>query len=93
MVDRSKMKKQKWENASGKQSQDLYGQAQRDYFDGYHSATMIMHRDDGLKVDVPSKIFFQESPGFSRIEHMALDLCFGRILDIGAGTGPHSLVL
>jgi SAM-dependent methyltransferase len=87
------MKKQRWESDAGLHSKDLYGQALVDYFNGDHSATMIMHRDDGQKVELPSKVFFQESTEFSRIEHMALDLCFGRILDIGAGAGPHSLVL
>lgn len=75
------------------QPMDLYGRALQDYFNGDHTATMIMHRDDGQKVELPSKVFFQEPTEFSKVEQLALDLCFGKILDIGAGTGSHSLVL
>lgn len=75
------------------QSMDLYGLALRDYFNGDHSSTMIMHRDDGFKVELPIKVFFAEPQEFSKIEQLALELCFGQVLDIGAGTGRHSLVL
>ena len=37
--------------------------------------------------------FFREPAEFTALEQTALDLCRGRILDIGAGTGCHSLAL
>jgi SAM-dependent methyltransferase len=72
---------------------DLYGIALRDYYNGNHSSSMILHRDDGYKAELPAKVFFAELPEFTRIEKLALDLCFGEVLDIGAGTGRHTLEL
>lgn len=70
-----------------------YGLALLDYFNGDHSATQIFHRDDGRDFEVPISLFFRDSAGFSGIEQAAIKLCSGRVLDIGAGTGRHSLVL
>jgi SAM-dependent methyltransferase len=74
-------------------SMEPYGLALLDYFNGDHSATQIFHRDDGRDFEVPISLFFRDSAGFSRIEQAAIKLCSGRVLDIGAGTGRHSLVL
>jgi len=74
-------------------SMEPYGLALLDYFNGDHSATQIFHRDDGRDFEVPISLFFRDSAGFSRIEQTAIELCSGRVLDIGAGTGRHSLVL
>jgi SAM-dependent methyltransferase len=68
-----------------------------DYFQGDASASIVLHRDDGLRSDLPMAPFF-ESPADSdtpraRLERTALDLCRGRVLDIGAGAGRHSLIL
>lgn len=70
-----------------------YGLALLDYFNGEHSAIQIFRRDDGRDFEVPISLFFRDSAGFSRIEQAAIELCAGRVLDIGAGTGRHSLVL
>ncbi|MBF8294953.1 MAG: Methyltransferase type 11 [Bacteroidetes bacterium] len=74
-------------------SMEPYGLALLDYFNGDHSATQIFHRDDGRDFEVPISLFFRDSAEFSRIEQAAIELCSGRVLDIGAGTGRHSLVL
>lgn len=74
-------------------SMEPYGLALLDYFNGDHSATQIFHRDDDRDFEVPMSLFFRDSAGFSRIEQAAIELCAGRVLDIGAGTGRHSLVL
>lgn len=76
-----------------KQSMDPYGLALRDYFNGDRSSTLILHRDDGREFELPAKVFFAEPPEFTKIEKLALELCFGHVLDIGAGTGRHSLEL
>lgn len=69
------------------------GQAILDYFKGDSSATVIMHSDDGEKMDVPASVFFREPQDWPPLERMAVDLCRGRILDVGAGAGCHSLHL
>ena len=75
------------------QSMTPYGMALLDYFNGDKEARVTMHRDDGAHYELPVSIFFQEEPQFSTIEQKALALCRGKILDVGAGTGKHSLVL
>jgi 2-polyprenyl-3-methyl-5-hydroxy-6-metoxy-1,4-benzoquinol methylase len=69
---------------------DLFGLALSDYFNGDRSFALIMHRDDGLRVELPVRLFFAEPSEFSTIEKRALELCFGKVLDIGAGTGRHA---
>ena len=70
-----------------------YGLALIDYYNGDSSATVTIIRDDGKYFYIPAQAFFNDSPHFSKIEQLALDLCFGDVLDIGAGVGRHSLVL
>ncbi|NIV35108.1 MAG: methyltransferase domain-containing protein [Anaerolineae bacterium] len=70
-----------------------YGQAILDFFRGDPSATIVVHRDDGHADNLPAGVFFREPVAFSPIEQAALDLCRGHVLDIGAGTGCHSLAL
>lgn len=70
-----------------------YGQALRDFDRGDTSATIIMHSDLGEHDDMPVSIFFREPADFFPFERAALDLCRGRVLDLGAGTGVHSLAL
>ncbi len=75
------------------QSMDLYGQALLDYYNGEQNTTIILRRDDGFSAELPLKVFFARPAEFSRIEQLALDMCRGDVLDIGAGTGRHSLAL
>lgn len=70
-----------------------YGQSVLDFFNGDTSAKVIVHRDDGLAEDMPASIFFQKPSDFSPFEQTAMKLCRGYVLDIGAGTGGHSLAL
>lgn len=70
-----------------------YGKALLDYYQGDDSVEIIYHRDDGYSIKSPVQIFFREESNMSKIEKKALQLCFGDVLDIGAGTGLHSLFL
>lgn len=70
-----------------------HGLAMLDFYNGDTSAKIIIHRDDGLKEELPASKFFRDSSEFSPIEKAAIKLCRGSILDAGAGAGPHSLVL
>jgi SAM-dependent methyltransferase len=72
---------------------DPYGQSLLDYFRGDHSAGVLIHRDDGLTDELPASIFFRKPEDFSPLERAALALCRGAVLDVGAGTGCHSLAL
>jgi 2-polyprenyl-3-methyl-5-hydroxy-6-metoxy-1,4-benzoquinol methylase len=68
----------------------LHGAALMDYYRGDVGATLISHQD-GQRDDVPAAFWFREN--IDPIEDLAVDLCRGRILDVGAGTGVHSLKL
>lgn len=75
------------------ESMKPYGLALIDYFNGDHSAEITIHRDDGHSDTMAVSTFFRETPNFSKLERIALDLCRGYILDIGAGAGVDSLAL
>ncbi len=70
-----------------------HGAALLDYFKGDTSAEVVVHGDDGETETVPIRVFFRGPADFSALEEAALDLCRGRVLDAGAGSGCHSLVL
>ncbi len=70
-----------------------HGLALLDFFQGKTSAAVVVHDQDGETEVVPARVFFRERGEFSALEEAALDLCRGRVLDVGAGAGCHSLVL
>jgi SAM-dependent methyltransferase len=70
-----------------------HGAALLDYAQGETSAEVVVHGDDGDTEIVPVRVFFRGPADFSALEEAALDLCRGRVLDAGAGSGCHSLVL
>ncbi len=64
-----------------------------DYYNGNLDAEVIVHCTKGEDHPVPLKYFFREFEDMPALEQMALELCSGKILDIGAGSGCHSIVL
>jgi SAM-dependent methyltransferase len=70
-----------------------HGLALLAYADGELNAELIMRRDDDLESHVPVSYFFRKPSEFSALERIALDHCSGRVLDVGAGSGVHTLVL
>ena len=70
-----------------------YGLALRAYFKGDAEARLMVRRDDGTEAPLPVSHFFRSPDQFFPIEIAALERCRGHVLDIGAGTGLHSLVL
>ncbi len=70
-----------------------YGLALHDSFNRDGSAAVTICRDDGYVSEMPVDVFFRQPPDFSPLEQAALALCQGHVLDVGAGTGCHSLAL
>lgn len=64
-----------------------------DYQRGDHDATILVWRDDGLAEPLPAAHFFRTPGDFSALEHQALALCRGSVLDTEALAGAHSLAL
>jgi SAM-dependent methyltransferase len=70
-----------------------YGEALRAFYGGEREATILVRRDDGLELPLPVSHFFRAESEFTRLERLALGACRGPVLDVGAGTGIHSLAL
>jgi len=70
-----------------------FGAALRACHDGDAVAELLLRRDDGQETPLPIRHFFRPPTEFTPIENAAIELCRGRVLDIGAGTGLHTLVL
>jgi SAM-dependent methyltransferase len=63
------------------------------YFTGKKDATLKIINNKGDDEFVPVSYFFRSFDEMPEIEKIALNLCQGKILDVGAGSGCHSLVL
>jgi len=82
---------------------DILGQAIADYFHHSSSAKLRVHtrwgqREDGQPIGssteiMPVTTYFRAGGDMPELEWIALQQCRGRILDIGAGAGSHSLLL
>lgn len=69
---------------------DPHGAALLDCFRGDASA-MLICLQDGARDDVPAAFWLRET--IDPLEALALDLCRGRVLDVGAGASLHALAL
>jgi SAM-dependent methyltransferase len=49
--------------------------------------------DDGLVREMPAGLWFRDENTFDDLERFAVELCRGRVGDVGAGVGPHALAL
>lgn len=74
---------------------DVYGQALADHFYQETTAPLILYTNGNLdeEGDMPVPLFFRNPKEFPIQEQIALALCSGKTLDIGAGVGSHSLYL
>lgn len=72
---------------------DLMGRAIWDYY--YQNASENIQTETSISEldDLPIDYLFREYDQMNLLERTALDLAFGKILDIGAGAGSHSLYL
>lgn len=71
----------------------LHGKSLLDYYNGDLKAEIILRRDDGFETVLPISVFFRSETEFFPEEIEAINLSKGKVLDIGAGSGVHSLVL
>ena len=72
---------------------ELHGQAMLDYLNGEEDAYCILRRDDGIAYPrIYARQFFYPD-GLPELDTIAVEYCAGRVLDIGAGAGSHSLAI
>ena len=69
-----------------------YQSAMWEYHRGRHDAVIVVY-DDFERDEAPISYFFRSPEQFPPVEQRALELCRGRVLDAGAGSGCHSLAL
>lgn len=72
---------------------DPFGAAMWAYFKGDLQATVKVYSDIAVDDDIPVGYLFRSYSQMPPWEQKAVDLCRGRILDVGAGAGSHSLEL
>lgn len=73
---------------------DIYGEALYDFHTLQKlEEPLLLHSSYGEPEEMPVEIFFRDPDDFPDMEHIALALCDGKVLDVGAGVGGHSLLL
>ncbi len=70
-----------------------HGLALKAYWEGNKKAAIDIHMDDNSITSMPIEIYFRTKEELPELEKIALTLCEGSILDVGAGAGAHSLLL
>ena len=69
------------------------GDAMEDYFLGNMGASICVKSSIEGDRYVPLESFFREKDTFPQLEKNAFRYCKGKILDAGAGSGPHAMYL
>jgi len=80
---------------------DIIGNALLDYLNGNQNAELILHSHMKINnkyiVNGKDKIqvagFYNEINNLMEVDKQILNQCYGKVLDIGAGAGSHSLIL
>ena len=70
-----------------------HGLALKAYWKGNKKAVIDIHMDDESVTSMPIEIYFRTREELPEIEKIALPLCKGKTLDVGAGAGAHCLAL
>lgn len=72
---------------------DPYGIALKEFVEDNESPPLFLHNSYGEAEEMPLWYFFREYDEMPDLEKMALSICEGHVLDIGAGTGCHAICL
>jgi SAM-dependent methyltransferase len=75
------------------EAMEPFGKALLAFFGGDPTTELNVRRDDGFVTALPMSYFFRAPNELTPIENTAIDGCVGRVLDVGAGSGLHGLIL
>jgi len=73
--------------------EDIYGLALKEFYEHQKPFYLKLHNNYGKPEKMPIEVFFREDQDLSELEQLAIDQCSGSVLDVGAGTGVHALIL
>ncbi|MES2829191.1 MAG: methyltransferase domain-containing protein [Bacteroidota bacterium] len=72
---------------------DVFGEALKDQFTKPPAETLWVHNSYDEPEEMPVDIYFRDEQDMPDLELKALELCKGKVLDVGAGVGSHALIL
>lgn len=72
---------------------DLFGKALLDYLNGNYTEDIITATNISDEDVLPIPYLFRNFKDMPKLEQKALQLCKGKVLDVGCGSGNHSLHL
>ncbi len=72
---------------------DILGKAIYNYHLGNTKEKLWIHNTYGEPDEMPLEYYFRDSENMPELELFALEHCRGKILDVGAAAGAHSLIL
>jgi len=72
---------------------DLFGQALLDYQNGNYTEDILTETNISDEDSLPLPYLFRNFNEMPKLEQKALSLCNGSVLDVGCGSGSHSLYL
>lgn len=72
---------------------DILGTAIKSFYLDKDQSKLWVFSDMIEKDEIPIKYFFRDFENMPEIEKIALQNCYGKVLDVGAGAGSHALWL
>ena len=72
---------------------DILGNALKDYLKGKNKENITVISSIAEDDELPLDYLFRKADQLPKLEQKALALCYGKVLDVGAGSGTHSLIL
>lgn len=72
---------------------DVLGEAISDFYHQRLKGKLWIHNTYGRKEEMPVETYFRKEKDMPDLELVAMQLCKGKVLDIGAGAGSISLAL
>ncbi len=76
-----------------KKDPDIFGKAITAFYEKDDETDIIVHSPDFDDDVIPVPYLFRHFKEMPKLEQKALQLCRGRVLDVGCGAGSHSLHL
>lgn len=72
---------------------DVFGKALIDFYKNGEADILWLHNSYDEPEEMPVDFFYRDDEDMPVLELQALQMCEGKVLDIGAGVGSHALVL